>query len=112
MLYSRVSISEPESPLQISRANMTASRRKSKKPSGGSNRSPQQPEEFTLYLDENLCNSSAILETLKRVGVHCEQHLTHFVRGVKIPKMKATKHPPGLTGGRFFGRANYNRPLG
>src|SRR5271169_1581563 len=62
---------------------MTASRRKSKKPSGGSKRSPQPPEEFTLYLDENLCNSAAILEKLKGIGVRCEQHLTHFARGAR-----------------------------
>jgi hypothetical protein len=39
------------------------------------------PEEFVLYLDENLCNSKFILETLTKLGVRFERHLAHFSRG-------------------------------
>ena len=39
------------------------------------------PEEFTLYLDENLCNSRFLLETLTKLGVRFERHLNHFSRG-------------------------------
>jgi len=60
---------------------MIARRKKSKKPSDGSEHSLQQPEDFVLFLDENLCNSTAILETLKRLGVRFERHLERFSRG-------------------------------
>jgi len=39
------------------------------------------PEDFVLYLDENLCNSTVILETLTKLGVRFERHLSHFSRG-------------------------------
>ena len=54
---------------------------KSKKPSGGSDRFPSQPEDLVLYLDENLCNSKSILLTLTELGVRFERHLDHFPRG-------------------------------
>ena len=62
---------------------MAARRRRSKKPSGGSAHSPSPSplEDFTLYLDENLCNSRAILDTLARLGVRFQRHLDHFPRG-------------------------------
>jgi hypothetical protein len=60
---------------------MSARRSKSKKPSDGSAHSQPQPEDFVLYLDENLCNSTAILETLTRVDVRFERHLSRFSRG-------------------------------
>ena len=41
------------------------------------------PEEFTLYLDENLCNARAILAVLSRLGVEHERHLSHFPRGTR-----------------------------
>ena len=44
-------------------------------------RSPSPPEDFVLYLDENLCNSRAIQETLTKLGVRFERHLAHFPRG-------------------------------
>jgi hypothetical protein len=44
--------------------------------------SPQPPDDFVFYLDENLCNSRAILETLTRLLVRFERHLAHFDRGV------------------------------
>ncbi|HYL61244.1 MAG TPA: hypothetical protein VE077_01395 [Candidatus Methylomirabilis sp.] len=54
-----------------------------KKPSAGSapSPSPQPPDDFVLYLDENLCNSGSILATLTALGVHFERHLAHFDRG-------------------------------
>jgi hypothetical protein len=60
---------------------MAAKRSKSKKPSAGSEHSPPQPEEFVLFLDENLCNSAAILETLNKLGIRFERHLDRFSRG-------------------------------
>jgi len=39
------------------------------------------PDDFVLYLDENLCNCTIILETLTKLGVRFERHLTHFSRG-------------------------------
>jgi PIN like domain len=60
---------------------MSARINKSKKRSVGSERSLSLPEDFVLYLDENLCNSTVILETLTKLGVRFERHLTHFSRG-------------------------------
>ncbi|MGB2593026.1 MAG: hypothetical protein WBG02_09020 [Candidatus Acidiferrum sp.] len=62
---------------------MAARRSKSKKHSAGSAPplSPSQLDDFVLYLDENLCNSSAILATLTTLGIHFERHLAHFERG-------------------------------
>jgi hypothetical protein len=62
---------------------MAARRRKSKKPSAGSahSLSPSPPDDFVLYLDENLCNARAILDTLTKLGVRFERHLAHFSPG-------------------------------
>ena len=62
---------------------MAARRKKSKKPSAGNahSLSPSPPEDFVLYLDENLCNARAILETLSKLGVPFERHLAHFSPG-------------------------------
>jgi hypothetical protein len=60
---------------------MTARLSKSKKRSVGSGRSRLLPEDFVLYLDENLCNSTFILGTLTKLGVRFERHLSHFSRG-------------------------------
>ncbi|MGB2623219.1 MAG: hypothetical protein WA857_11910 [Candidatus Acidiferrum sp.] len=62
---------------------MAARRSKSKKPSAGSvpSPSPSRPDDFVLYLDENLCNSRAIQDMLSKLGVHFERHLAHFIRG-------------------------------
>jgi hypothetical protein len=62
---------------------MTARRSRSKKPSGGRahSPSPSPPEDLIVYLDENLCNSRAILDTLARLNVRFERHLDHFARG-------------------------------
>ena len=60
---------------------MSARLSKSKKRSVGSERSLLLPEDFVLYLDENLCNSTVILETLTKRGVRFERHLSHFARG-------------------------------
>jgi PIN domain-containing protein len=54
---------------------------KSKKRSVGNEHSLSQPDDFTLYLDENLCNAAAILAALKKLGVRFERHLDHFPRG-------------------------------
>ena len=68
-------------PSLVSLRNMIAHRNKSKKQSAGSGRSQSPPEEFVLYLDENLCNSIAILDTLNRLEVRFERHLARFERG-------------------------------
>jgi hypothetical protein len=60
---------------------MSARPSKSKRRSDGSGDSPSQPDDFTFYLDENLCNTNAILETLTKLGVRFERHLDHFSRG-------------------------------
>jgi hypothetical protein len=62
---------------------MAARRRRSKKPSAGSahSLSPSPPDDFVLYLDENLCNTRAILDTLTKLGVRFERHLAHFSPG-------------------------------
>jgi hypothetical protein len=44
--------------------------------------SPLPPDDLVLYLDENLCNSLAILETLTRLDVRFERHLARFPRGI------------------------------
>jgi PIN like domain len=60
---------------------MVAHSRKSKRQSDGSGHSLSRPDDFTFYLDENLCNTKSILETLTKLGVHFERHLDHFARG-------------------------------
>jgi hypothetical protein len=62
---------------------MAARHSRSKKSSAGNARSPSPspPENFVLYLDENLCNSKAILEALTKLGVPFERHLAHFPSG-------------------------------
>jgi hypothetical protein len=60
---------------------MAARRSKSRKQSAGNEPFQSPHDEFALYLDENLCNSKAILGVLSRLNVHFEQHLTHFSRG-------------------------------
>jgi hypothetical protein len=60
---------------------MSARPNKSKKLSDGSDHFPSQPNDFVLYLDENLCNAFAILETLTKLGIHFERHLARFARG-------------------------------
>jgi len=72
----------PESQRLTSRRNMSARYSKSKKRSGGSALSPSPPEQFVIYLDENLCNSNAILDVLGRLEIPHERHLEHFARGV------------------------------
>jgi hypothetical protein len=61
---------------------MSARPSRSKKPSGGSGHSLPQPEEFVLYLDENLCNTGAILQRLQALSVRFERHLAHCARGI------------------------------
>jgi hypothetical protein len=63
---------------------MAARHRKSKKPSAGSahSLSPSPPDDFVLYLDENLCNARAIIDTLTNLGVRFERHLAHFSQGI------------------------------
>jgi hypothetical protein len=60
---------------------MSARPSKSKRPSDGSDHSLSQPDDFTFYLDENLCNTKAILETLTKLRVRFERHLGRFPRG-------------------------------
>jgi hypothetical protein len=42
---------------------------------------PSPPEDFVLYLDENLCNSKAIQDTLTGLSIRFERQLAHFPRG-------------------------------
>ena len=60
---------------------MAARHSRSKKQSAGKAPSPSPPEDFVLYLDENLCNSRVIQDTLTKLGVRFERHLAHFDRG-------------------------------
>jgi hypothetical protein len=60
---------------------MSARPSKSKRPSDGSGHSLPQPEDFTIYLDENLCNAKTILEALMKLGIPFERHVVHFPRG-------------------------------
>src|SRR5450432_1669191 len=60
---------------------MAARRKKSKKRSAGRAPSQSRPETFALYLDENLCNSAAILAVLQKLDVPHQLHLSHFERG-------------------------------
>jgi hypothetical protein len=60
---------------------MAARRHKSKKQFAGKEHSQSPPDEFVIYLDENLCNSIAILNTLKKLEAPYERHLDHFERG-------------------------------
>lgn len=60
---------------------MSAHRNKSRRQSAGKEHSQSPPEEFVLYLDENLCNSNAILESLRKLAIPYERHLSHFTRG-------------------------------
>lgn len=60
---------------------MVARQSRSKRPSAGNAPSLSPPEDFVLYLDENLCNSSAIQDTLTKLGIRFERHLAHFNRG-------------------------------
>jgi PIN like domain len=39
------------------------------------------PDEFVIYLDENLCNTVALQEILLKLGVRFERHLDHAARG-------------------------------
>jgi hypothetical protein len=63
---------------------MASRRRRSKKPSAGSAHSLSQspPDEFVLYLDENLCNTRSILDVLTKLAIRFERHLDHFSPGI------------------------------
>jgi PIN domain-containing protein len=62
---------------------MAARRKRSRKPSAGSahSLSPSPPDDFVVYLDENLCYTRAILDVLTKLGIRFERHLTHFSPG-------------------------------
>ena len=63
---------------------MASSRGRSKKQSDGSKRRPLSlPEDFVLYLDENLHNCKPILEALVQHGVKHERHGQHFAPGTE-----------------------------
>jgi hypothetical protein len=63
---------------------MASRQNRSKKRSGGSSaRQPSLPEEFVLYLDENLHNCKPILDALTLYGVKHERHGSHFAQGVE-----------------------------
>jgi hypothetical protein len=40
-----------------------------------------QPEDFVLFLDENICNCRPILAILDRLGIPYERHLSSFPAG-------------------------------
>ncbi|MGO9588612.1 MAG: hypothetical protein ACLP3K_01025 [Candidatus Acidiferrales bacterium] len=54
---------------------------RSRKPSAGKKDDQSPPEQFVLYLDENLCNCVPVLEALQQNGIKHERHLTHFASG-------------------------------
>ena len=55
-----------------------------KKQSGGSSgRQLSLPEDFVLYLDENLHNCKPILDALVQHGIRYERHGTHFSPGTE-----------------------------
>lgn len=63
---------------------MALSRNRSKKQSAGSRERPLSlPEDFVLYLDENLHNCKPILEALVQRGVKHERHTQHFQPGTE-----------------------------
>src|SRR5208282_3848446 len=63
---------------------MASRQNRSKKQSGGSSERQQSlPEEFVLYLDENLHNCQPILDALSQHGVRCERHGSHFPSGTE-----------------------------
>ncbi|MGZ4730648.1 MAG: PIN-like domain-containing protein [Terriglobales bacterium] len=63
---------------------MASSRGRSKKQSAGSRRrQPSLPEDFVLYLDENLHNGKPILDALTQHGVKHERHGQHFDPGTE-----------------------------
>jgi hypothetical protein len=63
---------------------MASSRSRSKKQSAGSRRQqPQLPEDFVLYLDENLHNCKPILDALVLHSVKHERHGAHFPPGTE-----------------------------
>jgi hypothetical protein len=68
-------------PLAISPRNRIARPNKSKKRFVGNAGSLSLPEEFVLYLEENLRNSRHILESLDKLRIRFEQHLKHFPGG-------------------------------
>lgn len=53
-----------------------------KKLSGGKPQQEQsQPDDFVLYLDENLCNCQKVIGVLESHTVRYERHLSHFPPG-------------------------------
>ena len=54
---------------------------KSKRRSAGNRRNPSPPDEFVLFLDENLCNCQPVLKVLGEAGVKYERHLDHWPAG-------------------------------
>ena len=63
---------------------MASSRERSKKQSAGSRQRPLAlPEDFVLYLDENLHNCKPILDALILHGVKHERHGQHFAPGTE-----------------------------
>jgi PIN like domain len=63
---------------------MASRQDRSKKRSGGSSaRQPSLPEDFVLYLDENLHNCKPILDALAQHGVKFERHGSHFSAGTE-----------------------------
>jgi hypothetical protein len=64
---------------------MASRQDRSKKQSGGSSSGRQVtlPEDFVLYLDENLHNCQPILDALAQHGVRHERHGNHFFPGTE-----------------------------
>jgi hypothetical protein len=63
---------------------MASSHERSKKQSAGSRRRPLTlPEDFVLYLDENLHNCKPILDALVQYDVRYERHGQHFAAGTE-----------------------------
>ena len=69
---------------------MASSRGRSKKQSAGSRARPQSlPEDFVLYLDENLHNCKPILDALIQHGVKHERH-----GSISLPEQRTSRGCP------------------
>ncbi|MGH9733526.1 MAG: hypothetical protein ACRD8A_02905 [Candidatus Acidiferrales bacterium] len=60
---------------------MAEANEKLRKPSAGNADSQSRPDDFILYLDENLCNCAPVLTALQENNIPHERHLAHFGSG-------------------------------
>src|SRR5215467_14421360 len=75
---------------------MVSSRDRSKKQSAGRGRPLSLPEDFVLYLDENLHNCRPILDALTQHGVKHERHGNYFPPGTEDRECATLRRTEGL----------------